>query len=189
MHSEVNYAEDTSLTNHSAGVENVDSHIILQEKSTNGTITAPDEAHVSVASSIVEPVDVEKHLDHSPTDLSSADAYDEDETDSGYPEGGLRAWSVVFGSFCGTFAVFGLINTTGIFQQYLSENQLKDYTPSQIGWIWGLGLFLTFFCGVFIGPIFDSRGPKLLVFLGSIFLGLSIMLFGLCTSKYFSLEI
>jgi hypothetical protein len=29
-----------------------------------------------------------------------------------YPEGGLKAWSVVFGSFCGMLAVFGFMNSS-----------------------------------------------------------------------------
>ena len=31
--------------------------------------------------------------------------------DKFYPEGGLRAWLVVFGSFCGMTASFGIMNT------------------------------------------------------------------------------
>lgn len=33
-----------------------------------------------------------------------------------YPEGGLRAWLVVFGSFCGLVAALGLMNTIGVYQ-------------------------------------------------------------------------
>lgn len=33
-------------------------------------------------------------------------------SESGYPEGGLRAWLVVFGSFCGMLAAFGFMNTS-----------------------------------------------------------------------------
>lgn len=32
--------------------------------------------------------------------------------DATYPEGGLRAWLVVFGSFCGMTAAFGFMNTS-----------------------------------------------------------------------------
>jgi len=32
--------------------------------------------------------------------------------DRGYPEGGLRAWLVVFGSFCGMVGSFGFMNTS-----------------------------------------------------------------------------
>src|SRR5947207_2940214 len=33
-------------------------------------------------------------------------------SDRGYPEGGLRAWLVVFGSFCGMVGSFGFMNTS-----------------------------------------------------------------------------
>ena len=94
--------------------------------------------------------------------------------DDTYPEGGLRAYSVVFGSFCGMTASFGILNIVGTFQAYLSTHQLKDESPSAIGWVFSVYAFLTFFCGVQIGPIFDAKGPRWLVFPGSvlIFVGL-----------------
>jgi hypothetical protein len=33
-----------------------------------------------------------------------------------YPEGGLRAYLVVFGSFCGLLAALGIMNTVGLYQ-------------------------------------------------------------------------
>lgn len=102
-----------------------------------------------------------------------------------FPEGGLKGWTVVLGSFCGSFSVFGIINSTAILLEYFSAHQLKDYDASQIGWIFGLSLFLTFFCGAPIGPIFDAYGPRLLIFSGSILLIASMFLLGLCTRKSF----
>ena len=34
--------------------------------------------------------------------------------DENYPEGGLKAWSVVLGSFCLLFAGLGIMNSTGV---------------------------------------------------------------------------
>lgn len=85
-----------------------------------------------------------------------------------YPEGGLRAWLVVLGSFSGMLAGFGLMNTVGVLQAYISTHQLAEYSPSSIGWLFSVYIFLSFFCGVQIGPIFDAKGPRLLVFLGSV---------------------
>lgn len=101
-----------------------------------------------------------------------------------FPEGGARAWSVVAGSFCALTAVFGLINTTAVFQEYLSTHQLSDYSAAQIGWIFSINLFLTFFCGLQVGPIFDANGPRFLVLGGSILLFLSMMLLGECTAYW-----
>lgn len=101
-----------------------------------------------------------------------------------FPEGGLRAWLVVLGAFCASFSVFGIINSTAVLLDYFSANQLKDYSPDAIGWIFGFSLFLTFFCGAPIGPIFDAYGPRALVFSGSILLVLSMFLLGECTEYW-----
>lgn len=112
---------------------------------------------------------------------TSTDESSENDVDAPFPEGGPRAWLVVLGCFCGQFSVFGIINSTAVFQEYFSTHQLKDYSPGQIGWIFSLGLFLTFFGGLPIGPIFDARGPRLLIFCGSVLLIASVMLLGICT--------
>jgi hypothetical protein len=103
-----------------------------------------------------------------------------------FPEGGLKAWSVVVGGFCGSFSVFALINSTGVLLEYLQTHQLRDYSSSQISWIFGVELFLTFFCGAPVGPIFDAYGPRAMVFTGSILLAASVLLLGLCTRKFLS---
>lgn len=64
-----------------------------------------------------------------------------------YPEGGLAAWLVVFGSFCGLIAALGIMNSLGIFQAYLATHQLAHYNESTIGWIFSVYSFLSFFCG------------------------------------------
>ncbi|KAJ5693176.1 hypothetical protein N7462_002599 [Penicillium macrosclerotiorum] len=101
-----------------------------------------------------------------------------------YPEGGLEAWLVVLGSFLGLFGSLGLVNTIGTFQAYIESHQLKDYSSGSIGWIFGMYAFLTFFCGVQIGPIFDARGPRLLVFAGSVCEMAMIVLLGFCTEYW-----
>ncbi|KAI9789911.1 MAG: hypothetical protein M1816_005680 [Peltula sp. TS41687] len=100
-----------------------------------------------------------------------------------YPEGGLRAWLVVFGSLCAMIASFGLMNSIGVFQEYLGSHQLKDHNAGTIGWIFGVYVFLSFFCGLQIGPVFDAKGPRLLVLSGSILIIAALMLLGICT-KY-----
>ncbi|KAJ5236326.1 hypothetical protein N7489_006417 [Penicillium chrysogenum] len=101
-----------------------------------------------------------------------------------YPEGGLEAWLVVLGSFLGLFGSLGLVNTIGTFQAYIQTHQLKEYSSGSNGWIFGMFAFLTFFCGVQVGPIFDARGPRLLVFAGSVFQMAMIILLGFCTEYW-----
>ncbi|KAF7925626.1 uncharacterized protein EAE98_006851 [Botrytis deweyae] len=103
----------------------------------------------------------------------------DDEKDN-FPDGGLKAWSVVVGSFCGSFAVFGILNCSGILLDYFSTHQLQGYATGDVGWIFGVSLFLTFLGGTPVGPIFDAYGPRVLIFCGSILLILSMMLLGLC---------
>ena len=171
-----NDAEDTCLTSTIdsgnaytysttfAKDENRDRCKNLSEKDTNPSIPAPSGI-----------VDAEKSTNNRTTDSS-------DDDDEDFPEGGLRAWLVVFGSFCAMFMVFGIVNSTGAFQDYFSSNQLRGYSSAQIGWIFSLNLFLVFLCGIYSGRIFDVHGPKLLVAVGSFALVLSTMLLSFCTS-------
>jgi Major Facilitator Superfamily len=115
----------------------------------------------------------------------------ENETDDGsisstsekealYPEGGYRAWLVVFGSWCGLLASIGMTNIMASFQTYISQHQLKDYDESTIGWIFSLYAFLAFFGGVYVGPVFDKYGPRWLVLSGSLFMIADMMALGFC---------
>lgn len=101
-----------------------------------------------------------------------------------YPEGGLSGWLAVVGSFCAMLSVYGLINSSAVFESYFSEHQLQDYNSSQIGWIFSLYLFVVFFVGIHVGPVFDRHGPRWLVPTGSLFLVLSLMLLGFCTGWF-----
>ena len=71
-----------------------------------------------------------------------------DHSEVDYPEGGLRAWLVVLGSFCGMVASFGIMNTVGTLQAYVIENQLAGYSPGAVGWIFSIYIFLAFFWSV-----------------------------------------
>ena len=128
-------------------------------------------------------------IEHTPSHRSSKSNGKEqfpdqdDEGSSPYPEGGLKAWSVVFGSFSGMTASFGVLNSVGTFQAYLSTHQLAQESPSSIGWIFSLLAFLTFFCGVQIGPVFDAKGPRWLVAAGSVLLFAGMMGVAESTSK------
>lgn len=100
-----------------------------------------------------------------------------------FPEGGLQGWLVVFGSFCAMISVFGLINSAAVFESYFSTHQLVNHSASEIGWIFSLYLFIVFFVGIQVGPIFDRHGARLLVAVGSLLVVLSLMLLSLSKSK------
>lgn len=73
-----------------------------------------------------------------------------------------------------------MVNTIGIYQAYLSTHQLRDYSESTVGWIFGIYAFLSFFFGIQIGPIFDAKGPRYLVLAGSILLTAAMLILGVC---------
>lgn len=68
----------------------------------------------------------------------------------------------------------------GTFQAYVENHQLNDYSSGSTGWIFGMYAFLTFFCGAQIGPIFDTKGPRLLVIIGSVLVMVMTVSLGFC---------
>ncbi|KAH8433459.1 MCT family MFS transporter [Aspergillus melleus] len=116
--------------------------------------------------------------------VMSKEAQDtEVDTSKVYPEGGLNANLVVLGSFSAITGGLGLMNSIGIYQAWISTHQLESLSEGQIGWIFGLYNFMVFFCGIQIGPVFDAKGPRLLMWTGSALLILTFILLGFC-SKY-----
>lgn len=78
-----------------------------------------------------------------------------------FPEGGFRAWSVVFGSWCAMIAAFGLMNSMGVIHAWLSNHQLSDHSYANIGWIFSTYTFFVYFGSVQIGECdaFSYAGP------------------------------
>jgi hypothetical protein len=86
-----------------------------------------------------------------------------------------------------SFAGLGITNTIAVFQSYVSTHQLADYSESSIGWIFSLYTFLAFFCGIYIGPIFDKYGPRWLIAAGVVCVVVAQMLFSICTGRSYCL--
>ncbi|RBR12059.1 hypothetical protein FVER53590_04407 [Fusarium verticillioides] len=107
-----------------------------------------------------------------------------DKTTYKFPEGGLKGWLCVLGSFMGLLASLGIVNSLGSFQAYLETHQLQEYDSGKIGWIFSVYTCLTFFCGVLVGPIFDARGPRSLVLLGSILILATMVSLGFCVEYW-----
>jgi hypothetical protein len=103
--------------------------------------------------------------------------------DETYPEGGLKAWSVVFGSWCGLVAALGNMNSIATYQTYVATHQLSHHSESTIAWIFSLHVALAFGSSLYIGPIFDKYGPMWLVVIGGFCVVLSTMLLSICTGK------
>ncbi|KAB8274026.1 major facilitator superfamily domain-containing protein [Aspergillus minisclerotigenes] len=104
--------------------------------------------------------------------------------DAKYPEGGLRAWLVVLGSWCAMVPSMGLLNTIGVLHAWTADHQLAQYSSSSLGWIFGAFSFFLYFGGAQVGPIFDSRGVLPVVLPGSIGIVLSVFFFSASTEYY-----
>ncbi|KAJ7876114.1 major facilitator superfamily domain-containing protein [Mycena olivaceomarginata] len=100
-----------------------------------------------------------------------------------YPDGGTRAWLIVFGGACTTFSTFGLVNAWGVFQSYYTETLLKDSSPSDIAWIGSIQYALIFIPGVASGHYFDRGYHRIPFFIASAVLVAATFLVGQCT-KY-----
>lgn len=100
----------------------------------------------------------------------------EPEDEEEYPEGGREAWSVVLGSFLGLLALFGLTNSMGAIQAYVSHEQLNGRSESQVSWIFSTYMFISYVFSGQVGALFDSYGPFHLLSTGSVIFVLGLML-------------
>ncbi|WYZ41827.1 hypothetical protein EsH8_V_000722 [Colletotrichum jinshuiense] len=82
------------------------------------------------------------------------------------PDGGLKAWLQVLGSFFIYFNTWGLVASFGSFQAYYEDELLKDYSPFAISSVGSLQSFLMVFLGCFAGPIFDLGYARQLIWAG-----------------------
>ncbi|KAI1608384.1 MFS transporter, MCP family, solute carrier family 16, member 10 [Exophiala viscosa] len=153
------------------------SHDLEQVQSRHGSVRSQRPRSSSSSTSV-------STLRELPSDMRNASRESTDAYGNTYPEGGREAWLCVFGSFCGLTASLGIMNTLGTYQAYLSTHQLQNYTDSTIGWIFGIYAFLSFFFGIQIGPVFDAKGPRLLVLAGSVLLMAAVLLMGVCHKYY-----
>lgn len=91
-----------------------------------------------------------------------------DETYLDFPEGGLRAYLTVFGSFMGFIPAFGMFNSVGAIQSYVSANQLKDVSTSTVSWIFSIYTFVAYSSCIFSGTFFDRCGAFKPMLIGTV---------------------
>ncbi|SCU87172.1 LAME_0D09054g1_1 [Lachancea meyersii CBS 8951] len=75
-----------------------------------------------------------------------------------FADGGLKAYSVVAGCCFGLIAAFGVMNSVGAIQAYVSTHQLQSLEASTVSWIFGLYVFTTFAASILSGCYFDRNG-------------------------------
>ncbi|KAL8948323.1 MAG: hypothetical protein Q9222_005484 [Ikaeria aurantiellina] len=113
------------------------------------------------------------------------------------PNGGLKAWLQILGSFLIFFNTWwlhlplfkspsliiirGTINTFGAFQTYYSTDILRHISPSDISWIGSIQAFLVQFVGALTGPLYDAGYFRALVITGSLLVVFGTLMISLCT--------
>lgn len=101
-----------------------------------------------------------------------------------FPDGGLQAWLVVFGGWCGLFCTFGLINCIGVFEEYYVHGPLSQYSASTVSWITSTETWVMAFFGIFFGRVFDIYGPRPLLIGGTLVYAFGLMMTSLATEYY-----
>ncbi|KAL6900170.1 major facilitator superfamily domain-containing protein [Trichoderma evansii] len=101
-----------------------------------------------------------------------------------FSEGGLKAWLVVFGCWCTSFASFGYVNSFGVYETYYLQTFLSDHSPSDVAWIGAIQAFAQFSAAMVSGPIADRYGPVIVIWPCSLLLVVAMMLTSLCTEFY-----
>jgi hypothetical protein len=78
-----------------------------------------------------------------------------DAEDEEYPEGGLKAWLVVFGAWCAMIPPMGLLNSLAVFHAWFSEHELAGMAESKTGWIFSSYAFFVTACGAQVGMLLN----------------------------------
>ncbi|POR33770.1 Riboflavin transporter MCH5 [Tolypocladium paradoxum] len=119
-----------------------------------------------------------------------------------FPEGGLKAWLVVLGCWCTSFASFGYVNSFGsvpdetkprhhwltvwfrVYETYYLQTFLAGYSPSTVAWIGSIQAFAQFSATLISGPVTDRYGAMVIIWPFSLLLVVAMMLTSLCTEFY-----
>jgi len=96
-----------------------------------------------------------------------------------YPEGGLEAWTVIFGASLSFFATFGFVNSYGVFQDYYQTTLLNKSSSSTISLIGAIQLFIMYGGGPVVGRLYDAYGTDVLIPVGSLITVFSLMMVSL----------
>ncbi|KAL9715553.1 hypothetical protein Ac2012v2_002213 [Leucoagaricus gongylophorus] len=124
-----------------------------------------------------------KHEERSSQEESQNEVVGERVTEQ-FPDGGLRAWVVVIGAACSSYATFGFVNSWGVFQAYYEQTLLQSQTPSAISWIGSIQYSLVFFPGLVVGRLFDLGYFRALFVTSGLLLVVATFLAAQCTEYW-----
>ncbi|KAM5545702.1 hypothetical protein V8D89_000740 [Ganoderma adspersum] len=100
------------------------------------------------------------------------------------PDGGLRAWLVVFGVCIGMGAITGPIEAWGTWQAYYEEDLLRTKSSSNIAWIGSVQSAMGYAPGLVVGRLFDLGYFRLPVFASSVLFVACMFLTAECTQYW-----
>ncbi|KZF18992.1 MFS general substrate transporter [Xylona heveae TC161] len=103
---------------------------------------------------------------------------------SSIPNGGLRAWFQVVGTFFIFFNTWGILNTFGAYQTYYETGELFVSSSSNISWIGSVQSSLLLILGLATGPLYDAGYFHVLLYSGSLFILLGQMMTSICHEYY-----
>ncbi|POS77626.1 hypothetical protein DHEL01_v203990 [Diaporthe helianthi] len=103
---------------------------------------------------------------------------------SDFPDGGLEAWLVVLGCWCGLFCTFGFINCIGVFQEYYLRGPLSNYSESAVSWITSMEIWGLVFFSIVFGRVFDVYGPRWMLIIGTVVYIFGLMMTSLCSEYW-----
>lgn len=93
-------------------------------------------------------------------ELSSNAMYNSEANPNNFPDGGKDAYLTLLGSFMGLIIVFGIANSLGAIESYVSTHQLLEVKDTSVSWVFTLNLGMMYFGGVVFGELFDRFGAK-----------------------------
>lgn len=101
-----------------------------------------------------------------------------------YPEGGKLGYITLFGCFIGLMGEFGLWNSTGAVESYISKHILTGQSDIAISMVFALFSFFVMMGTLVSGVIFDRYGSKQLCYAGTIIVSGGLMATANCTKLY-----
>ncbi|KAE8378992.1 major facilitator superfamily domain-containing protein [Aspergillus bertholletiae] len=119
-------------------------------------------------------------VDETPEAQTKASVHDT----ASIPDGGIKAWMQVVGTFFMFFNTWGVLNTFGSYQTYYETQKLFASSSSNISWIGSVQSSLLLVLGLITGPLYDAGYFYPLLFSGSFMIVLGQMMLSLSKEYY-----
>lgn len=96
----------------------------------------------------------------------------------------IKSWIVAFGGFCGFTVLYGVMDSMGAIESYIAEHELKNTSPSVVGWIFSIFMIIGLGLMFITGTIYDRFGAKFPLYIGSMMMFVGLFTMASCTQIY-----